>query len=78
MNQSSQGEAFTSTPDFRPFDVLPPEVSLWAKNQSTAPMAAWSAKANFSQPDLASPRRENQAIWKSVRGRHSRMSLRPG
>jgi hypothetical protein len=66
------------TPDYHPFDVLPPEVSLWAKNQSSAPMAGWSANADFSHPDLENPTRENQAIWKSVRGRHSRMPLPPG
>src|SRR5205807_4028524 len=43
--------------------------SLWAKNQSFAPMARWSANADFSRPDLENPTRENQAIWKSVRGR---------
>jgi YVTN family beta-propeller protein len=70
--------SFTMTPDYRPFDVLPPEVSLWAKNQSFAPMARWSANADFSHPDLENPTRENQAIWKSVRGRHSEMPLPPG
>ena len=70
--------SFTTNPDYRPFDVLPPEVSLWAKNQSFAPMARWSANADFSRPDLENPTRENQAIWKSVRGRDSQMPLPPG
>jgi len=68
---------FASTPDLRPFDFLPPEVSLWAKNKSTAPMAAWSTAQDFSHPDLASTLLENRAIWKSVRGRTSRMPLPP-
>ena len=70
--------AFTSTPDFSPFDVLPPRVSLWAKNQASAPMSAWSTRMNFSHPDLANPLLENRAIWMSVRGRRSRMPMPSG
>ena len=70
--------SFTSTPNVLPFDVLPPEVNLWAKNKATAPMAAWSTTADFSGPDIANPRLENRAIWESVRGKGSRMPAPPG
>jgi YVTN family beta-propeller protein len=69
--------AFTSNPDFLPFDALPPQVSLWATNQATAPMADWSTRADFSHPDLMSPQLENEAIWKSVRGTSSGMPSPP-
>jgi YVTN family beta-propeller protein len=68
--------SFLSTPDLRPFDALPPLVSLWAKNQSTAAMTTWSSMADFSSPDLANPRLLNEAIWKSVRGKASRLPAR--
>jgi hypothetical protein len=60
--------AFTDTPNFAPFDVRQPEVSLWAKNKKGDPMSAWSAAADFSYPDLMDPQMENQAIWESVFG----------
>jgi YVTN family beta-propeller protein len=69
--------SFTSTPDYRPFDLLPPEVSLWQKNKATAAMATWSSTADFSSPDIANPRLENRAIWESVRGKDSRMPKAP-
>jgi hypothetical protein len=69
--------AFSSTPDPRPFDALPPEVSLWAKNHKDAPLHEWAAAADFSRPDLMDPRMENQAIWMSVRGADSRMPPPP-
>jgi len=68
---------FASTPDLQPFDFLPPQVNLWAKNKSTAPLAAWSTSADFSSPDIADPHQENVAIWKSVRGTGSRMPAPP-
>lgn len=60
--------AFTDTPDFTPFDVRPPEVSLWAKNKKGDAMSGWSAAGDFSRPDLMDPQTENQAIWDSVDG----------
>ena len=66
--------AFSSTPDLRPFDALPPEVSLWEKNHKDAPLHEWAAAADFSTPRSdRDPRTENQAIWMSVRGADSRM-----
>ncbi len=69
--------AFSDTPDFAPFDVLPPEVSLWAKNHKGDPMSEWSAAGDFSGPDLMDPLLENEAIWMSVRGEGSQMPRAP-
>jgi hypothetical protein len=69
--------SFTDTPNLTPFDVLPPEVSLWAKNHKDTPLSGWSAAADFSHPDLMNPQTENQAIWESVYGAGSSMPEPP-
>jgi hypothetical protein len=60
--------AFSSTPNLRPFNVLPPQVSLTATNGSTAPMQQTSAKIDFSEPDLIPMGVMNRILWKAARG----------
>ena len=66
-------KAFTRRPDFRPFDVRTPTVSLTELNRPDAPLAAEMARMDFSRPDAADHRLLNEAIWQSVRGRGQRM-----
>jgi len=63
--------AFTSTPNLRPFNYLPNEVSLTAKNKTTAPMAKASLSIDFAEPDRIPMALMNEIVWKSVMGRHS-------
>jgi YVTN family beta-propeller protein len=65
--------AFTTSPDFTPFDALTPQASLTAKNTVYAPLASASRQIDFSQPDRIPMRLMNQILWKSVRGPQSRL-----
>jgi DNA-binding beta-propeller fold protein YncE len=65
--------AFSATPDAAPWTHRPPRVSIDEKNSEDAPGAAASAAANLSDADLAPDVAFNEILWKSVRGRDSRM-----
>ena len=65
--------SFTDKPDMTRYDALVPTVSLTEPNPARAAMARASAKMDFSKEDRAPAHALNRAIWKSVRGRHSRM-----
>ena len=60
---------FQPTPDTRPWDGLPANVDLNAKNKHTA----WGAdlKMNFAREDAADDLLLNEAVWRSVRGPNS-------
>jgi YVTN family beta-propeller protein len=68
--------AFSSTPNLRPYDVVPPEVSLSAKNKATAPMAKASLRIDFSEPDRIPMEVMNEILWESVCGRDARAGSR--
>ena len=65
--------AFTSTPNLQPFNVVAPQVSLTATNGPNAPLSGASARIDFSQPDQIPMHLMNRILWKSARGRYSRM-----
>jgi hypothetical protein len=65
--------AFTTTPDLRPFTVLPARINLTEKNDWNAAGAQASLRMNFSAPDMAPDLELNQIIWEAVRGRGSKM-----
>ncbi|MGW3626635.1 glutaminyl-peptide cyclotransferase [Streptomyces sp. NPDC000880] len=65
--------AFTTKPDFTLFTAITPAQSLDEVNKATAPMAAESAKMNFSEADRAPEQQLNEAIWQSVKGAGSKM-----
>jgi hypothetical protein len=65
--------AFTATPDVSPWRHRPPKVSIDEKNADDAPGAAASAAANLSDADLAPDVAFNEILWRSVRGKDSRM-----
>jgi len=70
--------AFTNNPNRTPFAALIPAQSLTQTNSTSAPLAAQSAKMDFSNSDLNNENTLNKAIWQSVKGAESPMPLRPG
>jgi YVTN family beta-propeller protein len=67
------GASFTDSPKFTPYDAIKPQQSLTTLNSTRAPLAAASARMDFSREDRAPEQLLNQAIWKSVKGTHSHM-----
>ncbi|MEU0969192.1 glutaminyl-peptide cyclotransferase [Streptomyces sp. NPDC005917] len=65
--------SFTEKPNHTPYTAITPTQSLDEQNAATAPMAAQSAKMNFSGADLAPEQELNKAIWESVKGAGSNM-----
>jgi YVTN family beta-propeller protein len=69
---------FIDQPRFRPYNAIEPSVTPFGEpgapvNGTTAPMAKSSASWNFTRADRTPEIALNRAIWKSVKGRHSRM-----
>jgi DNA-binding beta-propeller fold protein YncE len=60
--------AFHNAPDLRPFDALPPQVDLHAKNARTAYRAAESARLDFDDADHVDDALLNDIVWHSVKG----------
>jgi hypothetical protein len=58
--------AFTSKPDTRPYESLPANVDLEAKNR----LLAWGGriKMDFSHADAVDDLTLNEVVWRSVRG----------
>ncbi len=74
----SMWPAFTSRPNFAPYDVIQPAVTpfgggAFAVNSSTAPMAKSAARWNLREADAAPDVALNESIWKSIRGADSQM-----
>jgi hypothetical protein len=67
--------AFTNKPNQAPFRALIPAQSLTQTNSTSAPMAAQPAEMNFGDADLNNPDTLNRAIWQSVKGANSTMTL---
>jgi hypothetical protein len=65
--------AFSSTPNLRPFSVLPPGVSLTATNGASAPLTKASAGIDFSEPDEIPMALMNKILWKAAKGQDSVM-----
>jgi len=68
---------FRGKPDPKPYTAKIPNQSLTETNGATAPMAAQSAKMDFSDADKANEQQLNQAIWQSVKGQGSPMPTGP-
>ena len=58
-------ELFTDKPDFSPWTYVPRRTPV-AYNTADAPLAAESAKIDFTKPDQADLTR---ILWKAVKGR---------
>ena len=59
--------AFTTKPDFAPFDAVPPEVDLDARNPAKTALAVRSSKLDFSDVDRADPDALNRLLWDGLR-----------
>jgi YVTN family beta-propeller protein len=60
--------SFAKEPDLRPYNALPAQVDLNAKNTAKSYGASASLKMDFSNEDRAPMHLLNEIIWKSVRG----------
>jgi len=65
--------AFRGKPSNRPYSAITPRQSLTETNGANAPLAAESAKMDFSEADRANEQQLNQAIWQSVKGKGNAM-----
>jgi hypothetical protein len=65
--------SFTDTPDVAPYDAIKPIQPLDEMNTARSPMAARSARMDFSREDRAPMEVLNETIWKSVKGAGSEM-----
>ncbi len=65
--------AFTSKPDFKPYQALPNEANLYELNTRKDAAAIMSAKFDFSHADEAPDGPFNEVIWKAVKGENSVM-----
>ena len=71
-------KGFVRKPDFRPYDAITPKVVPFGAagaplNARRAPMAAASSSWDFDIEDATPEIGLNEAIWKSIHGRNSRM-----
>jgi YVTN family beta-propeller protein len=71
-------KGFSRKPNLRPYDAIMPKVIPFGAegapvNPPKGPLAAASARWNFDIEDATPEIALNEAIWKSVRGRRSRM-----
>ena len=70
--------AFVNQPDMRPYTAIRPAIVPFGDpgapvNPATAPMAQEVAEWNLEDADATPEVGLNQAIWKSIRGRHAQM-----
>ena len=70
--------AFNKTPDYTPYTARMPLVRPFGHpdailNEDSAPMAQASSTWNFNIEDATPEIPLNEAIWKSIKGRHSEM-----
>jgi YVTN family beta-propeller protein len=65
--------SFTNKPNLAPYSAVTPSQPLDQLNPTNAPMAAQSAKMDFSKADAAPENISNEAIWKSIKGANSTM-----
>src|SRR5262249_19041595 len=65
--------AFTNKPNFKPYDAIQPTIVPFGDegapvNTASSPLAAESAKMDFSAPDKAPEDLLSQAVWQSIKG----------
>jgi YVTN family beta-propeller protein len=65
--------SFANKPKLTPYVAQQPSVSLTEANTPASPLAARSARMDFSKEDRAPEHVLNEAIWQSVKGGRSRM-----
>jgi YVTN family beta-propeller protein len=65
--------AFAASPNMQPYSAIEPSVIPYGdprhpRNTAHSPMAAWSARQNYSVPDGPNADALNRAIWQSIHG----------
>jgi len=60
--------AFTGTPNLAPFDALPAQIDVKAKNASTAYRAADCARLDFAHADAVDEATLNDVLWHAAKG----------
>jgi YVTN family beta-propeller protein len=70
--------AFVNQPDLRPYTAIRPQIVPFGAagaptNPPSAPMAKEVARWNLEDADATPEVALNESIWKSIKGRHSRM-----
>jgi YVTN family beta-propeller protein len=65
--------SFTDIPDFHPYDAVQPLINIEEKNLASAYGAKESAEFDFSKEDRAPDVELNEIIWKSIKGKDSKM-----
>ena len=74
----SMWSAFTSKPNFAPYDAIQPQVTpfgggAFEVNAANAPMSRSAGRWNLRDADAAPDVALNESIWKSIRGADSQM-----
>jgi hypothetical protein len=59
---------FSSTPDLTPYDFVPAQVDINARNDENNDAAKLSATFDLSKPDDVPDQELNEVIWQSVKG----------
>lgn len=65
--------SFTDIPDFHPYEVVNPLIDINATNLASTYGSEESEKFNFTKEDDAPEIRLNEIIWKSIKGKDSKM-----
>lgn len=66
-------KSFTATPDFTPFQSVPPNIDFNERNTANNASARLSEELDFTKEDMAPDLLFSQIIWKAVKGEHSEM-----
>jgi YVTN family beta-propeller protein len=66
-------ECFTSKPDFTPYSLIRPLISLDTRNVAVNESSRRSEAFNFAKEDAAPDLDLNEVVWKSVKGENSIM-----
>jgi DNA-binding beta-propeller fold protein YncE len=60
-------DTFSRQADLRPYDVIPPKVSMTDRNPGHGPGTAESASMDFSDADLADDDELNAVLWRAIK-----------
>lgn len=66
-------DCFTSTADLTPYNFIPAQVDINARNDENNAAAKLSATFDFSKPDDVPDKELNEVIWQSVKGETAAM-----
>jgi len=64
-------DAFDSSPDLEPYNVIPPNVDVTARNSAAAPNAAYSRSLNLHRTDRVPQRKLDKILWQWRHGKRA-------